>query len=328
MKWPVLVVLAALWTAVLGAYSDEQMQQLVALKGKHGALQVQDDNFEKFLVGNRDYHLVLYLSLDLAQLNCILCREFHPCFSTVAASFQHAFPGGVPNGQNVYFLDAEYVNSKKLFSLLKLDQIPKLYHLPPSAPGAADDSFLTAHDEYEFFQGDHTSLIAAWVTQFSGLQFGIYTPPDYGRIALNALFTFAAVMLARRYSRYVLAVLTLPILWGTAALVLILMCLAGHMFNQIRNTPYLRELPQGIEYINSSPQLQYGIETQIVSSVYGLLGLTFVVLVTKVPAIGNAKVQLFATVVVGGTLYLLYSIFLSVFAHKYRGYPYALLSIL
>uniref|UniRef100_A0A0L0NXI0 Uncharacterized protein n=1 Tax=Candidozyma auris TaxID=498019 RepID=A0A0L0NXI0_CANAR len=334
MKWTQFLLLVAwCWTA-MAAYTDEEMQKLVSLKGRNSVIEIRDDNFEKFLYGDRDYHLILYMASDSPQLNCLLCREVHPLYKTVATSWTHFHPHGFSEEEkleegrtNIYFLESDFVNNKKLFQLMQLDSIPKIYHFPPSAPGAKLNSFLHNNSQYQFYQGDHTTLIAQWVREIVGVPVEIHIPLDWSKVAMNAAVTFALVMLIRRYSNYALAVVKSSYVWGTLSSGAILMFLAGYMFNQIRLAPFVRENNGGIEYLAASPQNQYGLETQLVSSMYGFLGLMFVLLATKVPKINNSKVQLLAVVVVTGLIYVAYSVYVSLFSFKSRGYPYKLLDI-
>lgn len=334
MKWTLFWLIAAWCQTVLAAYSDEEMQALVALKGKNSVIELRDENFEKFLYGDRDYNLVVYMALDLPQLNCILCREVHPLFTTIASSWGHAYPQGFSETEkleqgrlNVYFLEADFMNAKKLFQLMKLDLIPKIYHFPPSEPGAKPTSFLTHNSQYQFYQGDHTQLISQWVREIVGVSVEIHVPMDWSKVALNAVITFVAVSLLKRFSSYALAVFRSAYVWGTVCSGAMLLFSAGYMFNQIRGAPYVREGEGGIEYFSSSPQSQYGLETQAISSLYGFLGLMFVLLASKVPKINNGKVQFLAVVVVSFLIYLAYSLYLFFFGFKSQGYPYRLLDL-
>lgn len=330
-----LFAIVSWWLLALAAYSDEEMQALVALRGKNSIIELKDDNFEKFLYGDREYHLVVYMASDSPQLNCLLCRDVHPLYRAVATSWVHAHPNGFTEEEkldqgktNIYFVEADFVNAKKLFQVMQLDSIPKIFHFPPSVPGAKLTSFLTHNSQYQFYQGDHTQLIAQWVREIVGVPVEIHVPMDWGRVAINAFATFAIVMLIKRFSGYVLPIFKSAYVWGTICTGAMLMFLSGYMFNQIRLSPYIKETNGGIEYISPSAQNQYGLETQIVSSLYGFLGLLFVLLVTKVPQINNSKVQLFAAVTVIALIYLAYSLYVAFFSIKSSGYPYKFLELL
>ncbi|KAM9909275.1 hypothetical protein OXX59_000336 [Metschnikowia pulcherrima] len=327
--WTPFFVFSLLWASVLAAYSNAELRQVLKSKGRSGTIHLSDENYEKVLYGKRDYHLFLFLTSQTPQVNCLLCREFTPNYEIVANSFQRTYPNGVAeDGKNVYFLISEISDSKKFFQIMKLDSIPKVYHYPPSAEGARAASFLTDFKLYEFYQGDHVELFSKWVSSLTGQPIDIYIPLDYGKIALNAFIVFTVVFVLKRFSSQVLAVIKSPFVWGVSSIVFILMFLAGHMFNQIRATPFVRENGPNVEYIAPSPQMQYGLETQVVSTLYGLMGLTFVILVARVSKISNPKAQFIATVIVGATLYLLYGIFLNVFSFKYAGYPYKFFNFL
>lgn len=320
--------LVALVGAALAAYSDPEMAGIVASKSRANVLRVTDENWQKILYGDRDFNLVVFLTLTSPQLDCVLCREAKSPYLAIASSYAHAFPDGIEGGTNTYFADAEYVELKNLFAQLGVDSIPKLYFFPKTKPDVAPGTFVDKYEQYPFYQGDHLTLMMQWVTSKTGKSFDIVTPPDYGRMFMNAAVTFALVMVLRRFSSHVTAGLRSPVLWGVGLVFLILLFSAGYMFNQIRQTPYIRDNGREVEYFAPSPQLQYGLETQVVLTLYGLLGVTFVLLATKVPAIGNTKVRFGAVVIVTLVLYLVYSIFMSVFAHKYRGYPYLLWNFL
>lgn len=326
--WTPILVFAWLFLAALAAYSNEEMRQLLASKGHNGVIEITEDNYKEFLNGARDYHLVLYMSSDSPQLNCLLCREVHPIFATVADSWNRFFPSGTPEDElDIYFLDAEFVSAKKLFQLMQLESIPKIYHFPPSQASDSPNIWLRKRDEYQFYAGDHTVMLKQFITSITGHQFDIYVPFNWSKMFLNAALTFTLIMFVRKFSYYFVAVLKSRFVWGSLSLVLILIFIAGYMFNQIRGAPFVNEQGDHVEYFAPNAQLQYGLETQVISTVYGLLSMAFVLLVTKVGTIKHAKVQLFAILLMSALIYVLYSLFMTIFSIKYRGYPYALLHL-
>lgn len=66
---------------------------------------------------------------------------------------------------------------------------------------------------------------------------------------------------------YVLPVIQNRTVWAGITLISILLFTSGHMFNQIRNVPYVAgDGRGGISYFASGFQNQYGLETQIVAA--------------------------------------------------------------
>ena len=66
---------------------------------------------------------------------------------------------------------------------------------------------------------------------------------------------------------YVLPVIQNRTVWAAITLISILLFTSGHMFNQIRNVPYVAgDGHGGISYFASGFQNQYGLETQIVAA--------------------------------------------------------------
>jgi oligosaccharyltransferase complex subunit gamma len=66
---------------------------------------------------------------------------------------------------------------------------------------------------------------------------------------------------------YVLPVIQSRTVWAAITLISILLFTSGHMFNHIRNVPYVAgDGKGGISYFANGFQNQYGLETQIVAA--------------------------------------------------------------
>jgi oligosaccharyltransferase complex subunit gamma len=67
---------------------------------------------------------------------------------------------------------------------------------------------------------------------------------------------------------YVLPVIQNRTVWAAVTLISILLFTSGHMFNHIRNVPYVAPDGRGgISYFAGGFQNQYGLETQIVAAI-------------------------------------------------------------
>lgn len=341
MKLLQLAALATLLLALAAAALSKAELLATAHASRGHTIDVNDNNYKQLLQGPRDFHAVLLMTLTSSQLNCVLCNEFKPEYELVASSWLQDHPngldGGAANGaadsaanddvKDVFFLYSEFKESRELFSLFQLNNIPKVFYLPPTKSRAATE-YLQNHQEYQFFAGEHRDLLVAWLRDRTGLQFPIHVPPDYTRIVSNIVLVATAVMLGRVFWRHVTRVLTLRAVWGAVLLAVILLLISGYMFNQIRGVPYVRESGNGqVEYFAAGQQSQYGVETQILSFVYGCLSLFVIVLVKKVPEVKNSQVRLLAVAVVSALIFVFYLLLVSIFGLKGMGYPYRLLNI-
>lgn len=97
------------------------------------------------------------------------------------------------------------------------------------------------------------------------------------------------------------------------------------MFNHIRKVPYAQpDGKGGLNYFAGGFQSQFGLETQIVAAIYGVLSFATISLALKVPRIRDAKQQQVAVLVWGGVVLGVYSFLLSVFRIKNGGCEYFL----
>ena len=100
---------------------------------------------------------------------------------------------------------------------------------------------------------------------------------------------------------------------------------SGHMFNTIRHTPYAQPNGRGgFNYIAGGFQNQFGVETQIIAAIYGLLAFTTMALVLKAPTIENPTSQTIVVLIWSGGIMLVYSFLIYIFRVKNGGYPFKL----
>merc|ERR1712151_626055 len=106
-------------------------------------------------------------------------------------------------------------------------------------------------------------------------------------------------------------------------LIAVLLFTSGHMFNHIRKVPYVAaDGKGGVSYFAGGFQNQFGLETQIVAALYGILSFATISLALKVPRMAEARSQQIAVFVWGGVILGTYSFLLSVFRIKNGGYPF------
>lgn len=337
----ICLVVSTLVSFVLGALSNSQLQSLVKSQGRTKVITLTDENYEQILNGPRDYYLVVLLTSEAPQINCVLCKEFRPEFELLANSWVQDHPDGLTKKEleindedppsilpkNVYFLRSEFMESRSFFQIFALNSIPKVFLFPPSEK-AGPNNFIGEVKEYQFFAGSHSELLKAWVSDQTGHKLNIYIPTDYYRIGINVFSVVTLVLLLVRVRKQVASVVTSRVLWSGLSLIAILLLTTGYMFNQIRGVPYHKEHENGkIEYFMPGQQNQFGVETQIVSFIYGMLSLLVIVLIKRVPEIKSSSVFLTAVIFVSTLIFLFYSLLLSIFGVKGVGFPYKLLEL-
>lgn len=317
---------------VLAQFTDKDLLEVVQSQGDYKVIRLNDLNYKQVLRGPRDYHSVVMFSSDSPQFNCVLCREFKPDFEITANSWYREHPNGLLKEdeakldtprKNIYFFHTDFTDSKELFQKFQLNNIPKLYYFPPTEK--AGDGYEKDFDEYQFYQGIHRELLMSYLFQTTGLKINLYVPPNYSRVAINVAVVVVLLLIAKRFQNIVSKIVTSKALWGAVSLVLILLLTTGYMFNQIRGVPYVQGEGRTMkDYFIPSQQSQIGIETQIVSFIYGMLSLITIFLVKRLPEIKNDKANFIATVVACLLVYNFYGLLLYVFDLKGMGYPYHL----
>ncbi|MCJ1366208.1 oligosaccharyl transferase subunit ost3/OST6 [Acarospora aff. strigata] len=166
--------------------------------------------------------------------------------------------------------------------------------------------------------------VYSWITRHlpDGPKPRLVRPVNYVRIVVATTVILGVLTLLSVAWPYILPVVQNRNLWAAISLIIILLFTSGHMFNHIRKVPYVSgDGKGGISYFAGGFSNQFGLETQIVAAMYGVLSFATISLALKVPRISDSKKQQVAVFVWGAVVLGMYSFLLSVFRMKNGGYP-------
>lgn len=110
----------------------------------------------------------------------------------------------------------------------------------------------------------------AWIQRHlpEGPKPELVRPINYSRLVSAVTILMGAVTLFSVLSPYILPVIQNRNLWAALSLMAILLFTSGHMFNHIRQAPYVAgDGKGGISYFAGGFTNQFGMESQIVAAV-------------------------------------------------------------
>ncbi|KAL1310810.1 hypothetical protein AAFC00_001049 [Neodothiora populina] len=298
-------------------FAGYNKQQLSAAS----ALKLDDNVYADLTKAPRDYSVAVLLTALEARFGCVLCQDFQPEWNLLAKSWAK---GDKDSQSRLVFGTLDFANGQKTFQSLMLQTAPVLLLFPPTlGPDAKPDG---APVRFDFSTGtNRAEPIHAWLGRHLPSS---PTPPfnrpfNWMKLIITTVSVLGFITLAAVAGPYVLPLLQNRNLWAAISIIAVLLFTSGHMFNHIRKVPYIAgDGKGGISYFAGGFQNQFGLETQIVAAMYGILAFATISLALKVPRVVDPKVQGIMIIVWGGVMLAMYSFLLSVFRMKNGGYPF------
>ncbi|BDD63810.1 oligosaccharyl transferase subunit ost3/OST6 [Monascus purpureus] len=296
----------------------ERFQSLSRL----GLVDLDDSSYEHLTSKPRDYHAAVILTATEARYGCTICRDFQTEWELIARSWNK---GPKPEGLKLLFGTLDFNNGRGTFQKLMLQTAPVVLLFPPTVgPYARIDSSPARFD----FSGPITAdQLYSWIDRHlpEGPKPQLVRPVNYVRLVSIVTIFMGVFTLFTVSSPYILPILQNRNLWAAVSLIAILLFTSGHMFNHIRKVPYVAgDGRGGINYFAGGFSNQFGMETQIIAAIYGVLSFATIALAMKVPRMADIKAQQLAVVIWGAILLGIYSFLLSIFRMKNSGYPFFL----
>ncbi|KAK4191095.1 hypothetical protein QBC35DRAFT_488162 [Podospora australis] len=303
--------------------TEERFKSFRAKSLSSTPIKLSDPSYRELTSTPRDYAAAIVLTAMDNRFGCQLCREFQPEWDLLSRSWTKGDKAGE---SRLIFGTLDFSDGRDIFMSLGLQTAPVLLLFPPTVgPHAAASPDPI---RYDFSNGPQVAeVVHSWIARHlpDRPHPPIKRPINWVRWISTTVISLGSITAMFVAWPYIIPVLQSRNVWSAISLMLILLFTSGHMYNQIRKVPYVAgDGKGGISYFAGGFQNQYGLETQIVAAIYGLLSLAGISLVLKVPRISDVKLQGVAVIAWGGVFFLTYGFLLSVFRTKNPGYPFAL----
>lgn len=353
------------------------LDKISKLANKNGIIKLTDKNFPNIIGNNEDYHVIALLTTDNMKFGCTTCTKFDPEFDTIFQSWINEHPDfrPIPNGKDkngkelednkpIFFVKATVENPSKipkLFEQLKVDQIPRLLAFPAGSNNLDNNNDIQGH-RFKFvpinippIDGDERiqDVINNIKHIFHISKFNVFKPTDWSSLTINVAAVLVILSLTYKHSSSIISFIKSRYIWSISLVTFIVFMCSGYMFTKIRNVPLANNDRDGniIYFAVNEFQNQYGIETQIVSILYGFLIVLMILLIKIIPNLddllkssnnknvdknsnnvsksGNKNYKVLSQCLAIGCCILLYAIFAAytnVYALK-QNYPFKLMKV-
>ncbi|KXT15314.1 hypothetical protein AC579_2815 [Pseudocercospora musae] len=288
---------------------------------KSQPVKLDDKAYDQLTRAPRDYSVAVLLTALDARFGCALCNEFQPEWELLAKSWTK---GDKSKESRLVFATLDFHDGKQTFQSLQLQTAPVmlLWH-PTTGPHAKPDKPM---ERLDFNTGiNRADPVHKWLSRNlpDRPHPPLHRPVNYVKIAITITAVLGVVTFFAVAAPYILPILQNRNLWAAVSLIAVLLFTSGHMFNHIRKVPYVAgDGKGGVSYFAGGFQNQFGLETQIIAAIYGVLAFATISLALKTPRIQDPKTQQIAVIIWGGVILAVYSFLLSIFRVKNGGYPF------
>jgi oligosaccharyltransferase complex subunit gamma len=215
-----------------------------------------------------------------------------------------------------FFATLDFENSHEIFKMMGVHSAPVVLNFPPAAGPrkSAKADFPITHD---FSAGFDPQPLAEQLSAFTPVPIPFRAPIDWAKWGTVVFFILSGALSIR----FLAPVLRNRWTWAAITVLTSLVMTSGYMFTRIRGMPTTAADGQ---WIAQGFQTQYGQETTVVATLYGLLSAAFLMLTLVAPLQTSPTRQRIQVYLWSGIVFVLFSILVSFFRVKNRGYPFKL----
>ncbi|PVU86676.1 hypothetical protein BB559_006448 [Furculomyces boomerangus] len=274
-----LVLLLSIFVKIEGKDESKKLiklRKLVAADADGIADFAAKDFFELANPGN-DYSLVVMLTANDPEYQCVHCQNLEPEYAAVARyAKKHKLDS------KLFFAKAEPAKAMEVFQRLRVANPPRMFMFL-SKDGKSDKEYF----EITLENISKAEQIANELSKATSQKIGVIRKFDYSKIK-NGLFTASLVIISvlslykigMDFKKFINNIVAATIM------VFVLSMNSGYMWNTIKNPPLMSPRSQN-KYFSTSTQEQLGIETIIMSCCYGFCAVLMVFLIKRIPTFPN-----------------------------------------
>ncbi|KAF5315854.1 hypothetical protein D9611_004706 [Ephemerocybe angulata] len=309
-----LLYLPLLCLGLVYAQKDplKQLSELAA--AGNGVITLDGTTFDILTSPKRTWSASIQFTALAKNRQCMPCREFDPAFQRVAKAWSTTRKD---QREQHFFATLDFDNGPAVFQKLGLASAPVVFAYPAAEGDRKPANGRTAPTKYDFQDGFDAAPLAEHLSRFTPIAIPYKEPIDWAKWVMTAGSIVGGALLLRLIAPIVFTRWT----WAFASVMVCLIMTGGYMFTRIRNVPYAG---RDGSWIAGGFTNQYGQEVHVVAFVYGLLALSFVMLTLIVPFQRSPAKQRMQIYLWTAVIMIIYSVLVSLFRVKNRGYPYRL----
>jgi len=293
----------------------------LAASSPDGVIKLDSKTFDAITTGYREWSVVVQLTALGSEFKCAPCKQFDPNFRAVSKAWRKV---PAKERDTHFFASLDFQDGRDIFQRLGLNSAPFVNFYPAKLGSRAPASGKTDPWSYDFNSNAFDALtLAEQLSPSTPVPIPFKEPLNYPLIVSGAVTFLFTLLAARFFWMFFSSIFMSRWTWGFITIVTSLVMCSGFMFVRIRNMPLMVNSKNG--WIANGFQTQYGMETNVISVLYGALAFSFIALTLLVPKIPTAGRQRAGVYLWTTALMVLYSLLVTFFRLKNPGYPFGLI---
>ncbi|KAJ7618660.1 hypothetical protein FB45DRAFT_1063265 [Roridomyces roridus] len=290
------------------SFAHDELRALAATGG--GVIKLDTSSYELLMNPNRHWSASIHFTALNPRFGCSQCKQFDPSWKAVASSWMKTTKA---SRDNHFFGTLDFDDGQHVFSELGIAAAPVVLFFPalegPHSTGRSDSV------KYDFSEGFGPEPLVSFLSRYTPIAIPYSAPLDYAFMTTAFLLTITSLVALP----FLLSALRNRWTWAAGSVFLSIVMTSGFMFTRIRHSP---PVGRDGQWVASGPQTQYGGEVYIITALYSVLGLAFIMLtmvIPRQPALQRAQLYLWSLVIA-----LVYSMLVALFKSKMH-YPFKML---
>ncbi|KAG8689008.1 oligosaccharyl transferase subunit ost3/OST6 [Ceratobasidium sp. 395] len=304
----------------LACLANPTQQKLVSLAAKGGGIIKLDSAlYDTLTASDREWSAVVQLTAMGEQFKCAPCKEFNPNFNAVAKAWHSKIPEDKRDTH--FFATLDFADGRDVFARLGLSSAPFVNFFPiEKGPNKKPGKQSTWTYDFNSLSFD-PSTFSRELSKHTIVPVPYTTPPNYAFMANIAAVVLLGGLAARFAYTYLGDFIFSRWTWALGVVLTMLTFTSGYMFVKIRGMP----MTVRGQWMAGGYQNQYGMETNVVSIIYGTLAFAQLMLILGVPRAKSAGSQRFSIYIFSVMVIVVFSMLVSLFRLKNPSYPFRML---
>lgn len=307
----ILIVVILKTKEIFSQGSADKKLELTRLANQNPVIKLDGNKFRNLVLTNqKEYTVIALLTALDSRYGCSVCVDGAFEFKIVAKSYWDEFKAD----PNIFFVLLDVDSARDVFEQMRMKTVPHIVEFKRRMKNEAVQFDVRKYG----FEAEH---IAKWIRERVDVKINIYRQVDFkpiiGMVFVGVLFVVSSLL----FRKSILNFLSRRI-FGIFILGIIFVFTSGQMWNKIRHPPWFVGGRHSKSYIYGGSDMQLVAETLIIAAIYASFAAGMILLNAAPTFKIRRKFKILLAFTGLAIMAVFYSLMLSIFKKKHRGYPY------